>query len=198
MELPKVSWISQPATFLVIGFLACAVGCQADGLSVTQPRGIAARNNAASLLYDLLGDEKNVSKLLIIKRDRQELHDVIKNISATADAARKSLEKLAREDATLDLKASALPPGEKAARESTSKARAKELLQASGAEFEFKLLLTQAEALGYATHLAKVAAENESSPDRAKVLSGISDQMQARHRDVVSLLGGSRGLQIAK
>ena len=156
------------------------------------------RNNAASLLYDLLGDEKNVSKLLIIKRDRRELHDVIKNISATANAARKSIEKLAREDATLDLKASALPAGEKATRESTSKARAKELLQASGAEFEFKLLLTQAEALGYATHLAKVAAENESSPERAKAFAEISAQMQARHRDVLNLLDDSRGTRAAK
>ena len=37
------------------------------------------RNNAASLLYDLLGDERNVSKLLIIKRDRRELVRVLKN-----------------------------------------------------------------------------------------------------------------------
>ena len=156
------------------------------------------RNNAASLLYDLLGDEKNVSKLLIIKPDRRELHDVIKNVSSTADAARKSIERLAREDTTLNLKASVLPPGEKATRESESKARAKELLRASGAEFEFKLLLTQAEALAYATHLAKVAAENESSPDRAKVFAEISGQMEARHRDVVNLLGASRGIQVAK
>lgn len=34
---------------------------------------LEARNNAASMLYDLLGDEKNVSKILIIKRNGKEL-----------------------------------------------------------------------------------------------------------------------------
>jgi len=149
---------------------------------------VQIRNNALSLLYDLLDDERNVSKLLIIKRDRRELHDVIKNVSTTANAAHKQLEMLSREDATLNLKASALPPGEKAARDSESKERAHELLKASGADFEFKLLLTQAEALAYATHLAKVAAENESAPDRAKLYSDISAHLRARHQDVIRLL----------
>jgi hypothetical protein len=146
------------------------------------------RDNALSLLYDLLGDERNVSKLLIIKRDRRELHDVIKSVSTTADAAHKQLEKLSGEDATLNLKTSALPPGDKATRESESKERAHELLKSSGADFEFKLLLTQAEALAYATHLAKVASENESMPGRAKLLSDISAQLRARHQDVIRLL----------
>jgi hypothetical protein len=139
-----------------------------------------------------LGDERNVSKLLIIKRDRRELHDVIKSVSTTADAVHKQLEKLSREDTTLNLKTSALPPGEKATRDSESKERARELLKASGADFEFKLLLTQAEALAYATHLAKVAAENEAAPSRAKLFSDISTQLRARHQDVINLLQAPR------
>jgi hypothetical protein len=170
------------------GIIALATACQSPQPRSVRAGGNATRNNAASLLYDLLGDEKNVSKLLIIKRDRRELHEVIKNVASTSDAARKSLEKLAREDATLDLKTMALPPGEKAARASESKARASELLHASGAALEFKLLLTQAEALAYATHLAKVAAENESSPTRAKAFAEISGQMNARLQDVLNLL----------
>jgi hypothetical protein len=148
----------------------------------------AVRNNAAALLYQLLGDEKDVSKLLIIKRDRRELHQVIKSVASTSDAARKALEKLARGDNTLNLKDTALPPGEKAARASESKTRQGELLHASGADLEFKLLLTQAEALAYAEHLAKVAAQNETVPDRAKIFTTISEQMSALHQQVVSLL----------
>ena len=183
---------------VILVVAAFLIACRSPQTHPVSAGKAGVRNNAASLLYDLLGDEKNVSKLLIIKRDRRELHDVIKNVSSTADAARKRLEKLAAEDATLDLKATGLPPGEKATRESESKARAKELLRASGADFEFKLLLTQAEALAYATHLAKVAAENESSPDRAKAFAEISGQMEALHRDVVNLLGDERGIPGAK
>ena len=175
---------------LLLGLLllstACRSPCPPEPQAATGTAQI--RNNALSLMYDLLGDERNVSKLLIIKRDRRELHDVIKSVSTTADAAHKQLEKLSREDATLNLKTSALPPGEKATRESESKERARELLKASGADFEFKLLLTQAEALAYATHLAKVAAENESTPVRAKLFSDISAHLRARHQDVIRLL----------
>jgi len=192
MELPKGPRVFRFTPLLVLGLVACTTACRSPEPPAAPAGAVQPRNNAASLLYDLLGDEKNVSKLLIIKRDRRELHDVIKKVAATADASRKSLEKLAQEDATLNLKTMALPPGEKATRESESKARAKELLHASGAEFEFKLLLAQAEALAYATHLAKVAAENESSPERAKVFAEISAQMNARHQDVVNLLHASK------
>jgi len=46
-----------------------------------------------ALLYDLLGDEKNVSKLLIIKRDRPELKNLVKQISERTGKAHKELEK---------------------------------------------------------------------------------------------------------
>ena len=50
------------------------------------------------------------------------------------------------------------------------------------------LLLTQAEALSYAWHLAKVAAENESQPDRARALAGVSKDMEDLYREVFALL----------
>src|ERR1700733_5096955 len=39
------------------------------------------RNNAVSLLYELLGNEKNVSKILIIKSNSDELGQLIRSIS---------------------------------------------------------------------------------------------------------------------
>ncbi len=153
---------------------------------------VETRNNAASLLYDLLGDEKNVSKLLIIKRERRELRDVIKKVSVTAGAVHERLEKLAREDRTLSLKHTALPPGEQATREAESKARGNELLHSSGADFEFKLLLTQAEALGYAQYLALVAAQSEPSPAARQAFLQMSEQMKAVHGEVIALLRGGQ------
>ncbi len=156
---------------------------------VASPQGnLAVRNNAASLLHDLLGDEANVSKLLIIKRERDELNRLIKEISAVALNGAKKLDQLEKADVTLNLRALELPPGERAARDSIGKARAGELLRASGDDFEFKLLLTQAEALGYGAHLAKVIALHEPKPEHAKIFSDVSQQMEELRGRVLKLM----------
>jgi hypothetical protein len=146
------------------------------------------RNNSVSLLYDLLGDEKNVSKVLIIKGNREELHNLIKIISATAAAAAKQLDQLAKNDATLNLHAIELPPGEKATRDAISKTKEKELLFSSGENFEFTLLLTQADALSYGWHLAKIAAENSSQPEQVHEFESLSVAMQDLYKQVVALM----------
>lgn len=178
---------SLKSVFAAVLLIAFSTACRSPVARSSTPS-VEARNNAASLLYDLLGDESNVSKLLIIKRDRDELHRVIKRIAVGAQADRKALDRLAKQDPTLDLKNTALPAGEKAARASESKARTEELLHASGAAFEFALLLTQTEALGYAEHLAKVAAQNEPQPERASAFAEISGHLKQLHGEVLVLL----------
>jgi hypothetical protein len=173
---------------------ALFVGCQsrpAASAAVSEGKS-SVRNNSASLLHELLSDEQNVSKLLIIKRDRDELHRLIKDISATAASGVKKLEELAGRDSTLQLKLTEVPAGEQAARMSIAKARTGELLRASGADFEFRLLLSQAEALSYGEHLAKVIAANETTPDRAKLFSDLSAQMQRLHGEVLKMLGAPK------
>ena len=71
-----------------------------------------------------------------------------------------------------------LPPGELATRDAIASTKEKELLGQTGDTFELTLLLTQTEALSYASHLAKVAGENEPQPDRARALAGVSDDMR--------------------
>lgn len=150
---------------------------------------LAVRNNAASLLADLLGDEKNVSKVLIIKHPPSETGDLIKTISKTADDGSQQLTTLAKADNALKLDAMQLPPGEKDARDAEAKTKEHELLFSSGTRFEFSLLLTQAQALSYGAHLAKVAADN-SPGDSAKhefemlqmSLSDLYDRVVARMR----------------
>lgn len=149
---------------------------------------IATRNNAASLLYQLLGDESNVSKLLIVKRDRRELNELIKKVSSSCGDARERIEHLGRADHTLDLTQTSLPSGEQATREAVAKTRTRELLHASGAEFEFALLLTQAEALSYAQHLAGVAATHSPTAAGREVFGTISQRMETLHGEVTALL----------
>jgi uncharacterized membrane protein YccC len=142
------------------------------------------RNNCASLLHDLLNDEKHLDKILIIKRESDELHQLVKRISETAAARATQLEEMSKTDRSLNLLVTGLPSGEAATREAISKTKRNELLQSKGADFELKLLMTQLEALNYGAHLAKVAAENESRPENIRVFSGIQSDFEKLYREV--------------
>lgn len=146
------------------------------------------RNNCASLLYDLLSDEKNLSKILIIKRESHELNALVKTISHFAGDSAKQLEQFAKEDGAFDVRVGGLPSGEAATREAVSKTREHELLAASGSDFQFKLLLTQTEALNYGAHLARVAAENDSVSERIQAFNHIEREMRNLYEQVVALL----------
>jgi hypothetical protein len=150
-------------------------------------------NHGYALLFDLMGDEKNVSKLLIIKRERLELKDVVKAISRTAGDARKQLEKFGKAEPALNLKDKGLPGAEIAARESISKAKAKELLTDKGKDFELKLLLSQNEALTYGEHLALTIAQKETHPQRLKFLQNLTRDLGQLREQVVGILSAHYG-----
>jgi hypothetical protein len=141
-----------------------------------------------ALLYDLLGDEKNVSKLLIVKRDRPELKALVKQISDTAAKAHKEFEKFAKRDHTLNLKDTGLPPAELETRKSISKEKAKSLLAEKDKSFEIALLLTQNEALTYGAHLAQTVASFETNPDRNRFLQQLSAELLDLRNKVAAML----------
>lgn len=147
---------------------------------------IAVRNNAASLLADLLGNDKNIAKILVIKHGSAEMERLIRTISKTAGDGEKQLEALAKSDPTLNLHALDLPPGEAAARAAGSKLTEHELLSSSGAAFEFSLLLTQTQALSYGSHLAQIAAANSSLPEQARAFHSLDVALNALYRQVVA------------
>ena len=62
--------------------------------------------------------EKNVSKILLIKKKAPAFDKLIKDISKTADDGEKHLDRFAKDNPTLDLHQTRLPPGEVAARRS--------------------------------------------------------------------------------
>jgi hypothetical protein len=151
------------------------------------------RNNASSLLAQLLDQEKNVSKVLIIKHGSRELSGLIKAISTAAADGAKRLKGLAQDDPTLDLRRQDLPSGEKASRDALGKTEEHDLLFSSGADFEFTLLLTQAQALNYGSHLAKVAADNSADHEEAdafltmsRTLDQLLTQVKAMMRSLPS------------
>ena len=138
-----------------------------------------------------MSDEKNVSRLLIIKRERDEFGDLIKAISDRCSAAHKELEAFAKADRTLNLKDLGLPVAEVQARESISKAQAKELLKNRDKELELKLLLTQDKALQYGAHLAEVTARAEPDTQRAQFFQQLSRDLTVLHEKVYAMLVGN-------
>jgi len=141
-----------------------------------------------ALLYDLLGDEKDVSKLLIVKRDRPELKALIKQISDKAGKAHKEFEKFAKHDRALNLKDTGLPPAELETRKSISKEKAKSLLAEKDKDFEIGLLLTQNEALTYGAHLAQTVASFEMNPEQNRFLRQLSTDLLDLRNKVVAML----------
>ena len=63
------------------------------------------------------------------------------------------------------------PLSEVATQEAIASTKQKELLAPKSDDFELPLLLTQAEALSYGWHLAKVACETDTNPERARAMA---------------------------
>lgn len=184
-----MSMIKLPA----VTFLAVCVftGCQsppspAPPASPTGAQG--TRNNCYSLLHQLTEEEKDVSLLRFIKREHSDVKDLVKKIAATSKADSKLLEKFAKKDPSLYLGDIGLPSGEVATRAAIAATKKKALLDHSGDEFELTLLLSQAEALNYGWHLALVAAQNDSEPDRVRALQAMGDDMKVLYQKVYGLL----------
>jgi hypothetical protein len=148
------------------------------------------RNNAASLLADLLGQEKDVSKLLVIKHPSPSVKRLVEAISKQADQGSKQIEELAKNDSTLKLDAIHLPPGEQAARDAESKAEEKALLLSFGRKFETNLMVSQAQALSYASNLAKVAGDNSSSDAEQREFHALQTSFNDLYERVVTRVSG--------
>jgi hypothetical protein len=171
--------------------VACVLtGCQSP--KAGPPAGSRAahstRNNCYSLLHQLLDEQKDVSLLRFIKREHTDVKDLIKRIAAASGTDSDLLEEFAKHDPSISLTDIRLPPGEVATRAAIASTKKKELLGQTGDEFELTLLLTQTEALSYAWHLAKVAGENDSQPERARALAGVSKDMENFYHEVFVML----------
>lgn len=126
--------------------------------------------------------------LRFIKREQDDVKDLVKRIATASAAGSKLLEGFARQDSSIILDDIRLPPGEAATREAIGSTKKWELLSQKGEAFELSLLLTQTEALSYAWHLAKVAGDNEIQPDRARAMAGVREGMKNLYHEVVALL----------
>jgi hypothetical protein len=182
--------------FLSVALVAMtACGCallhssseEAPTQAIPSPTNSITDHHGYALLFDLLGDEKNVSKLLIIKRERPELRELIRAISDSAGHAHARLQEFAKADRSLNIKDQGLPAAEIEARKDISKERGKELLTESGKDFELRMLLSQNEALTYGAHLAGVAAKAETNQQRANFARQLSNDLAGFQRRITTM-----------
>src|SRR5688572_18857675 len=191
-------------TFLPLVFFLC--GCAS--LHETSSRTPAPQSDALApraqdthgyaLLFDLLGDEKNVSKLLIIKRERPELRDLIRDIAQRCGTAHEELERLAKADPGLNLKTNGLPAVEIGTRDAIGKTKAKQLLTEGGKEFELRLLIAQHEALTYGSHLSAAIAKSETNAQRGQFLRRLSSDLEVLENRVTSMLMANYSLPASR
>ena len=178
-----------PLGLLLIWALA-ATGCATVQkiLPTTAWREVRVRNEGYSLLYQLLSQESDAAKLLIIKHADPPIVAIIQEIADTCDAAQKDLKAFQKNDRRLSLAMANLPQIEQKTRAAVESTVTKELLFSSGKKFEVRFLFTQAEAMNYGAHVAKVLHDQETDPQRKKFLATIAARCTTLHDRVMGLL----------
>jgi hypothetical protein len=146
------------------------------------------RNEGYSLLYQLVSQESDAAKILIIKHADPPIADIVKEIANTCGQAKKELDRFHETDRHLNLEMTHLPEMEQKSRAAIQSTVTKQLLFSSGKTFEVRFLFTQAEAMNYAAHLAQVLHDQEDNPARKEFLAKLSEQCTALHDRVMVLL----------
>ena len=148
------------------------------------------RDEGYSLLYSLADKQSNVGKILIIKKASAKVSAEIKQIAEVFSQAKERLDGFAKEDSGLSFKMEHLPVMEDKTRAAIQSTTTKDLLFSSGKTFELRLLLTQVQALDYASHLASQLADKEGNPKRKEFLTQFAKQCEEHHKTVVEMVGG--------
>ena len=179
-------------TRIGIVLVAILAGCTLTPAPPPAPAGSADSfrqlNEGYSLLYKLMSDESDVGKIFILKRPSEAVSAPVKEIGNAAQAARKKMDELAKQDSRLSYQTADLPYIEQRSRDLQSSAYSKALLTSSGKEFETRLVFTQMEAMNYAVQLCKSLNEKEQDANRKAFLQGLEKQCQDFHDRLAKLL----------
>ena len=168
--------------------LLASLGCASSGGPSRTQQPPASSGHGYALLYEVLGQERQVAKLLLIKKERKALESVIEAIAETCGKAYERLDALAKADPSLDLADTGLPIEEVRTRQAIAATRRDQLLAASGGELELQLLLSQNEALTYMAHLADTLSRSEPDPARLAFVRDLWKDMTLLQEDVLALV----------
>ena len=146
------------------------------------------QNEGYGLLYKLMSDDSDVSKIVIFTRADDSVVSLIKEIATASQAAKKQMDEFPKSDSHIEYDESDLPKLEAKGRELQSSQDTKGLLSSRGKDFEVLLIFTQAQATDYAVQLCEALIENEKDPTRQAFLTNLSKQFAAFHERLMNLL----------
>jgi hypothetical protein len=181
-------WAWACGTLIVCALVVTGCSTIQTILPITAWHQARVRNEGYSLLYQLVGQESDADKILIIKHADPPIADIVKEIANTCGQAKKQLDLFHQEDRHLNLEMTDLPEIEQKSRAAIQSTVTKQLLFSSGKTFEVRFLFTQAEAMNYAAHLAQVLHDQEDNPVRKEFLATLSAQCTTLHDRVMVLL----------
>jgi hypothetical protein len=184
--MKRRAWVY--GTLIVCALAVTACSTVQKILPTTAWREARVRNEGYSLLYQLLSQESDAAKILIIKHADSPIADIVKGIANTSGQAKKELDLFHEKDRHLNLEMPHLPEIEQKTRVAIESTETKQLLFSSGKKFEVRFLFTQAEAMNYAAHLAKVLHDQEDNPARKEFLATLSERCTTLHDRVMELL----------
>lgn len=183
--MPQRKWI---CLLFWAGALALA-GCASTPQFASQGGGlIHERNEGYSLIYTLMSDEQDVSKILIFKHADEPLAGLVKEISAFCKAAKSQMDAFATSGSRIEYDLTDLPVIEQQSRDQTAHEDAFELLTCGGKEFELELTFTQAQAMDYGAQLSSALAKHEDDPSRRQFLKSLAQRCADFHRRLMKLL----------
>jgi hypothetical protein len=146
------------------------------------------QNEGYGLLYKLMVDNSDVSKIVIFTKADDSVVRLVREIAEASQDAKKQMDEFPKSDSHIEYDEPDLPALETKGRELQSSQDAKGLLTSGGKEFEVLLIFTQAEATDYAVQLSKALIENEKDPTRLTFLTNLSKQFADFHVRLMDLL----------
>jgi hypothetical protein len=173
-----------------IAFIGLLVGGCAESRPATGSGGaIHERNQGYSLLYKLMSDESQVGGIFVIKGADASVQSLVKEIGTACQDFKKQMDTFPKGVAGIEFDVADLPPAEAETRKLIAGNETHTLLFSSGKEFELNLLLTQVQAMSYATYLSKAIEQQEDDPGRKKFLTNLSVRSAVLHDRVVKMIG---------
>ncbi len=145
-----------------------------------------------ALLHDLLSQQKNVDKILLLKNESDALDELLTDIAEASGDGAAQIKEMADTNNMISLGVIGLPMIERRVRKAMSDDTASKLLAAGGREFELRMLLAQFRATGYVAELARQIAELENDGGRAEWLRSYADRYKKLRDRTFDLLRDMR------
>lgn len=181
------SLFNRERSFYLVAAIFLMIG-QCSSRAAEAQASQSSLNDGYSLFYDFCKQESQLSLLLWVKTTPPGIADYAKQISFTAKDDMAILEKMGIGDSSLRLDKVSLPSFEIDVRQSMADDRKQQLIWgSSGAAFARALTMTQSETTNYGLHVAKVLAEMEPDPDRARAMHHIYEKWLALHVEAYRL-----------